>query len=341
MNAQSIEQKWFTYFPDAYVVVMSENMSLLREYKVTKDTDIPALYQSLSAMNESRAGIFFTPNKIKDVQDRHKLENLAGYNSWYIDLDISESKGAGTDENLLIREREKRNILEYISKSKSRPSIVNESRNGFHLFWLIGGSPDGLVGQHFSEVERGIAEYFLRYGADTSSSKAVTLLRVPSFTNCKHDETFRVRIRPGMGAVGEDGSPRRYTNKEMIAAFPATPIPEPPKPKIPKYIRIKTQAERGRDIFEVVNNLPIEQVMYRLSGTALVNGETFELKRVGRERLNIFIDGRATGNFIDLPSNYVFGPKGSRGNGPVITQWLSFYGTPWNEMAIQLKQLFL
>jgi hypothetical protein len=342
-------KEWFQYFPDSYVVAMSsESMAIFREYKVGSGTDYEQLTNKLRAMNNNGAGIFFTPNAINDVTKRHAADNLGGYNAWYIDLDIPGGKGRVTEEVALVRATEKRRILEHISGCKIRPTFTCESRNGFHLFWLRDrsrGVESGYISECFSEIEHGIAKYFEGCGADTSTTKPVTLLRVPGFDNHKHGESFRVTVIESLGCFGAGGNPKRYTEVEMMKAFPA-PEKAPTPYKLPKIYRkivinkYKVIPETGElrqkhendDIFEKVHSLNIEEVLSRLSGHGVVGGRVFEIRK-----RNVYIDGKATPAFINRNENKIFARKG---DGPTITQFLHKFGHSYAYIAEVYKELF-
>lgn len=336
---------WFdTYFPDAYVCALGEK-GLVLEHK-PEDHLNEELLPHYQDANESGAAILFTPNGIEHEKDRHKLENLKSINAWYIDIDLSATKSVHSSEEMSLREDAKATLRGRIWCASVQPSIVVESRNGFHLYWLA------LDAGHeaFAEIESSIYHYFRKDGADISSTKIVTLLRLPGFFNTKHGEKFRVHVDPFLSVFNSDGSFKGYSEQEMLSAFPAIVSKDSPKVldtnEAGANIYVWSPPPRvslgAGDIFAKVHALPVKEVLEKLSGHAVVNGEKFEFKKVnGGRHENLIIDGKSVNCWIDNEKNMIFGPKGSEYNGPTVTQWLRWYGAGYAEIAKVYKELFI
>lgn len=336
-------ENWFSiFFPNSYVCSFGESGFLTGDH-VTEtlpfDGVVKAKYRKI---NDNGAGVFFTPNGVQNKAGKHSLSNFQQINSWYIDLDIPESKGAKTADELRVREERKADIRGRILFAPLPPTFTVESRNGFHLYWLSSSATT----ENFKPIELGIYDYFVKDGADLASTKIVTLLRVPGFYNWKNGEQFRVKIIPMLCAFYPDLSPRAYSEEDMLIAYPAkittSTTEQPPTERIFRTARSYKSNFDLDNVFARVHEMPIEQVVQRLSGTYMVGGEQFELKRGGgtHRRLNLWINGHSTANFIDLEKNMIFGAKESGYNGPTITQWLRYYGLTYKEIAEGYQKIF-
>lgn len=330
-------QQFFSYFPQVYVCAMSESGIL--KGGIIDNKNFEKEIEDYQKINATGAGIFFTPNAIKDEREKHKISNLAGINAWYLDIDIEETKHCQSETDFKKREDRKAEIRGAIWSlpNTNTPSITIENRNGFHLYWLYLEGSESV----FPRIENGIFERFKLQGADPSSTKIVQLLRVPGFKNAKNGEAFEISIDQDLSRKYPDGSYYGYTEREMLDAFPYTkPEEESVSVFRPPKLSNRVYTGTNQDIFDKVHLLPVEMVLSRISGHSFVNGEHFELQRTGRGNYNIIVDGKPTGNFIDTSKNHIYGPRDSIGNGPTITQWLRYYGREMSELAQVYRQLF-
>jgi len=281
--------------------------------------------------NKKNANIFFTPNSVERLEGRHRESNFNRFNSWYIDIDIDETKNL--EGNLELREEKKAEIRGQIFNlpQEAWPSMTVETRNGFQLYWFCLNNPSKDL---WMNVERGILEYFLPYGADRSSIKILQLLRVPSFRYWKKGETGTIKIFYPMSS-GE-----KFTVDMMKQYF----WQEPPvniKPKNIKPSRGITLAAKGDNncIFEKVHALPIRQVVMAISGHWLVNGEDITFFNQNSRKSNLLFNGKSSPVWIDELQNGIFSNSAEH-KGPNITQFLLWYS--WDKKAIAkgLKEIF-
>jgi hypothetical protein len=75
--------------------------------------------EKLKALNEKKAGIFFTPNNFSKAEGR-KAEQCEGVNAWFMECDkISKEEQ-----------------MERINKAKLPPSFIVETAKSYHTYWL-------------------------------------------------------------------------------------------------------------------------------------------------------------------------------------------------------------
>ena len=137
--------------------------------------------------NERGWGIFSTPN---DFIGARRVENLERINSWYIDID-------GCNKPLKLAE---------IKKSVIEPSIIVETKSGYHCYWLAAKA----TVHNFSEIEKRLINYF---NADPQVKDLPRLLRVPGFYHCKD-------INNKFLITNIYTSEKVLSEKVMLGAFP-------------------------------------------------------------------------------------------------------------------------
>ncbi len=159
----------------------------------TLDTDL------LDRLNEQKLGIWFTPNSMKS--GKRLKANVYRFNSIVLDKDFK-----GTDSEILANKTDYLNLLLDL---QLKPSVIVETRNGFHLYWL-------LVTDTITDIESYEALQMLmqqKLETDTGSLGAEHLFRVPGFNHWKViDEPFMCDI------VYVDYT-KRYTYNELVHKY--------------------------------------------------------------------------------------------------------------------------
>jgi hypothetical protein len=138
-------------------------------------------------------GIFFTPNSFNG---KRKAENLSRINSWYIDIDKCD----------------KEEVYKKILTSPAYPSVVNETKSGYHVYWFAQNAGP----ETFGEIEDRLIYHF---DADPQVRDVSRLLRVPTYYHCK-DKNDRFLI------TNHIFKKRQYTEREMLFAFKKPPVKE-------------------------------------------------------------------------------------------------------------------
>lgn len=343
----SPKQFFLDFFPQAYVCAMAEGGGQFEGRLVDDDWKLPnalniylKLYQDL---NKSRYNIYFTPNGGKTAEGKNSLSNLAKINSWWIDIDIEETKHADDDETLVRREYRKEEIRGHIfgwDNLPVWPSLTIETRNGYQLYWLadaeacesnwltIGNS----IFEHYKNIK--VFKDVSFQGADKSTVKLMQLMRLPFFWYFKNGEQGKIKIDPLFSTL------KKYSEKEMMMSFPPIASTAPDlsiKPTTWKTTFKPTTTTD--DIFTYVINLPIDEVLQTLSGTWLVNGDMITLQKLDTQKSNVLVDGKPTPNFIDRATNHIYS-NNAEVKGPTIIEYLLWYWPQKNKIAFGLKQFF-
>lgn len=305
-------------------------------------------------LNKARNNIFFTPNAANTVEGRNSLSNLKqitqkdgtvkpGINAWWIDIDIPSTKtgdmfymGPGIDaETMKLREEKKAEILGFVFEKEPWPSLTIETRNGYQLYWLSDGS---ATQDNFLKIGLSIYEHFKLCGADKSTVKVMQLMRVPNFYYIKHGEVGRIKVDETLSTF------EKYSEARMLEAFPpqtvydsAALIPMERKVSKPRYKRILGDP---KDIFVRVINMPIEEVLLKVSGHWLVNGDEIMLQKQDTDRSNVIVNGKGSPNFVVRSRNHIYSNNADT-KGPTIVQYLRWYWPQQDaKIAEGLKQIF-
>lgn len=254
--------------------------------------------------NEDGYGIFMPVNEFKS--DKRVKGNLEKINAVFVDL----------DEGSKIEQMQK------IDACPLSPTLMVESKNGFHVYW---GLSDDLVELYGAEVATVKYENFLRlniipiFGADKAAADVTRLLRVPEYNHCKNpDDLFEVKE-----FFSNDNS---YTWQQLLDTFPQI-IKD--KPKI--VVEVK-----GDNLWARAGSLNCEYALDKLSGMACVNSEVFTFSDTQKGNKNIIVDGKGCSCWID--QNGLIGS--SAGGGPTVVQWLEYYGNSKAEIAKILEETF-
>jgi hypothetical protein len=137
-------------------------------------------------LNKQGYGIHFTPN---DFSGDRKKDNITKINYWFADID----EGLKTEQ------------MDKIDKLLLKPSIVVESKRGYHLYWC---AVDASI-ENFRLIQEGIIN---KIGSDPGLKDPARLMRLPGFYHVKDkDAPFLVK----KVFSSED----KYTEKEMMYAF--------------------------------------------------------------------------------------------------------------------------
>lgn len=167
----------------------------------------PIAKDKAESLNLEGYGIHFTPN---DFNGSRKKENITKINWWFADLD------AGTKEEQMTK----------IDKLLMKPSMIVESKRGYHLYWK---SVDASV-DNFRKIMEGISK---KIGSDEAIKDPARMMRAPGYFHMKDkDNPFKVRIV----FQGQD----TFTEKEMIYAFG---YKKPVKKHVYEFNRTKNKSE--------------------------------------------------------------------------------------------------
>jgi len=248
----------------------------------------------LRKLNKKEAGIFFAYNDFGEDGTQRNKENVKKINAWGMEID-----------NIPKEEQWKK-----IINSPLNPSIIVETRNSYHCYWLASKATI----ENAKIILQGLIQYF---DSDPAMKNIAVLLRVPGFNHNKNEPypVKTVMLEPEV----------KYTDEEMLEAFPYTaPRPKPKKWKL---------SDTG-DFWTAVNRMPTQIVLERLSGDSLVAGETFSFRERRGGTLYIDVNGSPSNAWIDEHDKIGSGS----GGGPSIVNWLTYYGNDFKEIAVWVKE---
>lgn len=249
-------------------------------------------------MQDEGYGLFWTPNL---CDGRRLADNLSEIRYWYCEVDT------GTKEEQ----------LERIRNAPLLPSLVIESKRGYHVYWA---ALHATVANWKRIVRWGIVPAL---DADPKATDPVRILRLPGSYHLKDPND------PFLVSVVWD-KPFRYTEAQMMRAFPDQSPQREDRPP----------GKKADGFWGRVAELDGRDAILALSGHALCNGERFELQELSNGNANIFRvepDGSlySTGCFVDAE-----GRLGSVQGGCSIAAWCRWYGAPWAEIAEGLRELY-
>lgn len=318
-------QEFFTgMFPECYVFALKpENGGQTAGYKPTlfaTQSELETDFTRLFSLNRSGYGIHFTPNAIKTVEGKNTKENFAYINSWWMEWDSEDTKKALTDVDLLRRTKNKENFLSALFQTPNEywPSLTVETRNGYHVYWLAKGDTTVLMFDHIQN------ELCKKFSGDPAAKGIMHSLRVPYFEYSKQGEIGKIV------PVVEFSSLKLFSEQEMIAWLgdrqPVMPTNQP------LYFRKYLTTTPLDNIF----SQPVQQILERLSGTSDVNGDVFTFRRASDHKLNVFVNGNSSPNWIDTNKNMIFSnnqPKFCN-----IIHFLQWYGKNYKDCVKILLQ---
>ena len=159
-------------------------------------------------LNKMGYGIHFTPNGVKCSAERNKITNIDYINSFWVEIDIEESKVLVSDEDYKKRKEKKAEILGYLFgiDFKHFPSFSVETRNGFQVYWF---TPHATK-QDFDVIQQCLFKKFKELGADYSAMRLNSMLRVPYFRYNKKGEEGLIEPIPFFSTL------RMYTVTDMF-----------------------------------------------------------------------------------------------------------------------------
>lgn len=288
----SLIKKFLSLFPDSYLVLLNDK---------EKDSKIERLKNNLDLNKAKRFnnigyGVFFTPNGHKGG---FKETNLTKINAWFIDTD----KGT------------KKKQLAQIENSPIKPSVIVETRRGYHVYWLAKDATKA----NYSTIQTSLVNYF---NADHNTKSIDKLLRVPFFNHNKK-QPFKVKLLQLHSTI-------TYYEKQMLEAFY---IEEPeiiiqkPEIKEKKPYRGNNSIYKGlaeaypEEFSHGIDKANSKRHLKVLSGSSFVNYETYTFKSNRDGTYQIIVNGKAISCWIRKDGSIGSYTDGS----PSIIQWIKWF----------------
>jgi hypothetical protein len=235
--------------------------------------------------NFNMYGIFFSINGFKD---RRIKENLTNVNAWAVDIDKID----------------KDTQIKIITRSPIPPSLIIESKNGYHVYWL---AKDGTKENYKEIVEFRLIPFFQ---ADIRAKDICRILRMPGYFHWK-DENDPFLIQEVFR------NDHLYSEREMLLFFP--------------NYRTKSKSSDLKFTEEYDNR----DALSKLSGKHEVKGEAFDFVRNANGTWQITVNGKKTSSWIDKQGYIGSYDRG----GCTWIQWLKWYNFTGKE-AIMIGQRY-
>ena len=261
----------------------------------------PVAIREAHDWNKDKWGIFWTINEFNGPR---RIENLTHINCWAVDLDT------GT------KEEQKEKIA-----SGAPPSMVIESKNGFHVYWRAKDAKK----ENWNAIMLDRLVPF--YGADKRARDLARLLRAPNYYHWKDpNDPFLIK------QVWQ--YPVAYTEATMAWYYP---VKEEMKKNKEMHLSLKKEfSSDASSFFERLWEFDCEEGLSRLSGLPEVNNENYSFRQNTNGKKNIYVNSKSTSCFLDTS-----GRIGSLdGGGPTLFQWLKWYGHSNKETYRILKKEF-
>ena len=243
--------------------------------------------------------VYFSVNPMQ--KGRRDIESVKMIQTWICDIDT------GTKEEQ----------LKLIQNAPLKPTYVNESVHGFHLYYL---ASDPLTREQYTEGNLGLKDY---YNGDIKVCKDVArVLRIPWFMHMKGEPTM-VDFRTDLSSF------LPYTVEEIYSNFPKKEEVKPVEEYKPP---IKT-FECSDSYRYKVNQLDTKDMLLLLSGSRRVWWDVITFRKYGNWE-QIICNGKETGCWLDR--NWLIG---SWDHGwPTWIQRIERYGKiDWGELAKRLN----
>jgi len=217
-----------------------------------------------------------------------------GVNAWIVECDT----------------KTKEEQLKELKICELEPSILVETRSSIHAYWLS----DGGTIENYGAIVRGLID---KFDGDTACKDISRVFRMPGFYHHKKDP-YKIKL------IKADYD-LKYTEEQMLKVFPE-PVKE-------VAVTNTKQPVVESPFWYEVNKLDCKQALCRLSGTGMVNGEsyTFRARSGGGEYIDI--DGEPADCWID--SSGMIGS--GKDAGPSIVNWLMYYSHSKADIAKWVK----
>ena len=301
------QKEFLSYFPD-YCIQVFDDVETRKDgfARVGKPSKFTG--EQLEKWNKEGRGIFFSVNRFPNGERKQIF--CQGVNAWFAECD-----------SLSIEEQWK-NII----GSPLAPSFVVRSKKSYHIYWL---AKDGTK-ENFIRIQQGLCRYF---SGDTNMTDIARVLRVPGYYHVKNQSD------PFLVEITEANPELVYTEEDMLAAFPYT------EPKEDGNIDVKKEEKQKQSasdwFWDALGELKNKDVLEKLSGTDIVNGEVFSFRKRNPDGRYIDVNGKPSGAWLDKQG--MIGSKrgdGRSAGGPTWIQWLGYYGKSKAEIAEWAKKNF-
>lgn len=247
---KQFQNSWVQTFDDT-----KQGKPFIRSFHMSELKD---KWKDIVALNEKGAGVFFTSNPCKGGRT---AENVTSIEWVFVDLDDGS----------------KASQMEIIKQSPLPPTMIVESKNGYHVYWKC-----NCTKKQFDFIIKGLIDFF---GADPACKDTCRVLRLPPFNHIKDLKApYPIKIYSTDFSLS-------YTPDEMINNYTM------------KYDYSQTD-------LEIIKQIPIKEILrefnVEMKGNFIYeNGEqTSASINVGKNYINRFSGKEGSGSSIDAVMIY-------------------------------------
>lgn len=283
-------------------------------YRMLDDRRVKGNYPVLIKREEARfwneergQAIFQTVNQFSNM--KRSKETLISLDYCFVDID-SATKAEQLDK----------------IKKGFVPSLLVESKNGFHVYFKLGEAIDLTL---YQKIQKSLC---LFYKGDPRATDSSRILRSPGFYHYK-DPTNPFLVKT---VLTTDHS---YQPSELLYFYINEGLSF--KGGSIRYQEIFVNRQEMRNTFEYsfwqhLWTLDCKISLEALSGSVCVNYEVYSFKKLTNGNQNIFVNGQSTSCWIDK-----FGRIGSMSDGgPTIYHWLVWFGHSTSKAIQIIKEVF-
>lgn len=207
-----------------------------------------------------------------------KQSDITRINAFFVDLD------AGRDEKKSyfpkkVVDKKKKEMMKEVKKFPVRPSMIVETRNGYHLYWIteIKLSPNNYTRKiqinQWETVQKRIASFFKKVGADYKVLKLNQILRVPGSSWHKtyegKSEIFNVQL---IENNNQQAFKFKFTLEEMLLKTKSIKIlPPGPSYSKPKGTMVAMgEVTQKNSTFKSSPHVPLKDSSYTTQNSTLL-----------------------------------------------------------------------
>jgi len=236
---------------------------------------------------------------VNDLGSGRSNKDCKQIRAWFTDIDYKNQPKPELDD-----------LLEL---SPLLPSVVVETKNGYHLYFAADACP---VGEHYKLQQKAICSFF---DGDPKCANMARGLRSPGFYHMK-GEPYLVQVVWQLGVS--------YKPEQIDFSFPLPMEEEPETLPLPKGQRAANTVVAD-NIFNRIYNYDALQILAALSGSAAVEYKKYSFHRQANGHYNIIVDGKDSGCFVNKNGKVIGDPDYSGG----AVEWLTYYGHTRKEAA--------
>ena len=265
------------------------------------------------ALQKAGAGLYWCLNPgHRTIASTTEIRRVA------LDLDVNKE---GSKMSLSDIEIAKADLAATLYELPIPPSALIETKNGLQPYWIL-DTPIELADEEarkdfnshqYKQLLLGLNQAI---GVKNERPDICGVFRLPGSLHLKDPKTpFEIKVTG-------DGSP--VSTKEFFETYT---LKEKEEPKA-QAAEESVSAEDDNSYLSV----PVVDFLTKLSGDPIVNGEVYEFTANNKETLNIIVNGKETGQWIDLKQNTIGSAKG--GASVTIANWIAYYGVLDKDQAV-------